>query len=83
MPSIPTQINTGRTGLDGMSKALARMCIIDAKYDAKARAALSTLLSLTLLTQADYDLAILLLDNVRAYCRIFRAASDVVGFYIP
>lgn len=70
-----TQI-TGKTGADGISRAMKRICLILKKYDAKLRALVDALVASNVISAADKAVIITFLDSTDALCRLFDLIAN-------
>jgi hypothetical protein len=70
----------GRSGADGIFKAVDRICKIDRKYHAKMVAAIQLAEAALLISVTDAGAAINLLNNIQSFCDTFHAVADNSGF---
>jgi hypothetical protein len=73
----------GRSGADGIAKAIDRVCKIDQKYHAKMTTAISLSLAAGLISSGDAALVTAFLNAIKLYCDAFNAVAANSGFPIP
>lgn len=71
---------TGRTGADGILRAIDRICKIVAKYNSKLDAVITAAQAAGAVTSAQAATCRELAAGALAYCAAFEALADYSGF---
>ena len=70
----------GKSGVDAVFKALQRICIVIAKYEAKMLAAIAVAETAGVITSAQATVATGFVAAARSTCDVFRAVAGNSGF---
>jgi hypothetical protein len=70
----------GKSGADGISVAIKRVCVIDRKYHSKMLTAIALTQAAGLITLSEASQATTLLGAISAYCTIFEKVAGNSGF---
>jgi hypothetical protein len=70
----------GKSGADGISVAIKRVCTIDKKYHTKMLSAISLTQAAGLITSTEAAQAVALLNAISTYCTIFEHVAGNSGF---